>query len=205
MRLYSPSNSGVVMFRLLVVVGGKYDVRLVSPILRGFWYIWTRVSCNCENPPLRPLPSFLSFVLSELISPAPSVTMSSNLHQLSPDSPPSPVVNPIHVPPYSPNAPPSTGRNPQMTIPTYQPNPPVTNFSMPYSHRFGYPQSHAHPMQFGDTLQNAASDPGTSAGSRSMERLMAEVLASNLTMQNTMASLAQQLVDPMLVSWYNCY
>ena len=109
-------------------MGGKYDVCLVSPILRGFWYIWTQVSCNCENPPLRPLPSFLSFVLSELRSPAPSVTISSNLHQLSSDSPPSPVVNPIHVPPYSPNAPPSTGGNPQMTIPTYQPNPPVTNF-----------------------------------------------------------------------------
>ena len=60
-------------------------------------------------------------------------------------------------------------------------------------------------MQFGDTLQNAVSDPRTSVGSRSMERLMAEVLASNLTMQNTMASLAQQLVDPMLVSWYDCY
>ena len=60
-------------------------------------------------------------------------------------------------------------------------------------------------MQFGDTLQNAVSDPGTSVGSRSMERLMAEVLASNLTMQNTMASLAQQLVDLMLVSWYDCY
>ena len=50
-------------------------------------------------------------------------------------------------------------------------------------------------MQFGDTLQNAVSDPGMSVGSRSMERLMAEVLASNLTMQNTMASLAQQLVE----------
>ena len=76
---------------------------------------------------------------------------------------------------------------------------------MPYGHGFGYPQSHTHPMQFGDTLQNAVSDPGMSAGSRSIERLMAEVLASNLTMQNTMASLAQQLVDPMLVSWYDCY
>ena len=94
MRLYSPSNSGVVTFRLLVVVGGKYDVCLVSPILRGFWYIWTQVSCNCENPPLQPLPSFLSFVLSELISPAPSVTISSNLHQLSPDSPTKPSCEP---------------------------------------------------------------------------------------------------------------